>query len=147
MIFYLFTYTIYYDKNWISKIKKLFFNFKVLDKNHDIQTAMAMPAQDLNESDLEAELADLLKEDAPHDDPPDDSGLNTSDVEDKFKHLTLNLPKVPETSPNTSQIDVEVDNLIDLSSWFYNNIMFVSRLFSHFINIRWSCFLFILLLL
>ncbi|KAJ8961427.1 hypothetical protein NQ318_014674 [Aromia moschata] len=72
----------------------------MLERHEDIQSALARPAMDLNESDLEEELAELLKDDA-NDQPPDDSGI-TSDLEKQMEKLSLNLPVVPSNSPNVT---------------------------------------------
>ncbi|CAH1175585.1 unnamed protein product [Phaedon cochleariae] len=82
---------------------------EMLDKHDDIQSALARPAQDsiLDDSDLEDELADLLK-DVPDDQPPDDSGMNTSNVEKQLENMNINMPEVPDASPDVSQQGEEV---------------------------------------
>lgn len=75
---------------------------EILDKNEDIHAALAKPAQDFDDLDLEQELADLIKEDDTEGGPPD-GGVNNSDIETKLENLSLNLPEVPENSPERSK--------------------------------------------
>ncbi|XP_057670926.1 charged multivesicular body protein 7 [Diorhabda carinulata] len=78
---------------------------EVLDKNEDIQSALSKPPQDFDDTDLEQELADLINEDNLEGGPPD-GGVNTSEIEMKLDDLSLNLPEVPDNSPEKSR---EVD--------------------------------------
>ncbi|KAJ8983006.1 hypothetical protein NQ317_014302 [Molorchus minor] len=71
----------------------------MLDRHEDIQTALARP-MDTNDSDLEEELAELLRNDT-GDVPPDDSGF-TNDLEKHMEKLSLELPDVPSKSPDVS---------------------------------------------
>ncbi|CAG9858576.1 unnamed protein product [Phyllotreta striolata] len=77
---------------------------EVIDKSDDIQSALSKPAQhEFDESDLELELLELLKEDSADDKPPDGGGLDDSKLEDAFKGLDLNLPEVPGGSPDVQK--------------------------------------------
>ncbi|KAG5892699.1 hypothetical protein JTB14_011159 [Gonioctena quinquepunctata] len=74
---------------------------EMLDKQQDIQSALAQPGQESIDSDLEEELTELMK-DEPHDQPPDDNGLNTSDIKGQLEKLTLNLPEVSDVNPSVT---------------------------------------------
>uniref|UniRef100_V5H4X7 Charged multivesicular body protein n=1 Tax=Anoplophora glabripennis TaxID=217634 RepID=V5H4X7_ANOGL len=80
----------------------------VLEMHNDIQTALARPAVETDDTDLEEELAELIKDDA-NNPPPDDSGI-TSDLENQLQKLTLNLPDVPDKSPNVSIKELSTNN-------------------------------------
>lgn len=84
--------------------------FQVLDEHNDIQQALARPAKDdFNDTDLEEELAELMKNDSSVP-PPDEGGMNTSDLDKKLENMSLNLPDVPESSPDTSVEQVREAN-------------------------------------
>lgn len=80
----------------------------MLEKHNDIQTALARPTVETNDSDLEEELANLIKDDT-NNPPPDDSGI-TSDLERQLEKLTLNLPDVPHDSPSVSIQELSQNN-------------------------------------
>lgn len=72
-----------------------------MDEQTDIQAALARPTRDdFNDSDLEEELADLLKNNSAP--PPNDGGVNTSEIEKDMENVSLNLPEVPDSSPDVS---------------------------------------------
>lgn len=81
-----------------------------MEKHEDIQSALARPALETNEADLEEELAELMKEDSQN--PPPDGGLNissTSDLEKSFEKLSLKLPDVPDSSPDVSMKEMSMN--------------------------------------
>ncbi|KAJ8969534.1 hypothetical protein NQ314_001717 [Rhamnusium bicolor] len=79
----------------------------MLEMHKDIQDALARPAMDTNDLDLEEELADLIKADS-NDQPPDDSGI-TSDLEKQMEKLSLNLPDIPSESPDVSVQELKLN--------------------------------------
>lgn len=80
--------------------------FQVLDKHHEIQEALAKPAQDdFSDLDLEEELAQLLEDDSKNPTPPND-GNKTIDLEKEIEKLALSLPEVPDCSPNVSTHEI-----------------------------------------
>ncbi|ERL93876.1 charged multivesicular body protein 7 [Dendroctonus ponderosae] len=77
---------------------------EALDTNEDIQSALARsPMNDEDTTALEKELEDLLKADINDQDQPpnDDSGMS-DDLDKRFGTLKINLPEVPESSPDVS---------------------------------------------
>ncbi|XP_023020635.2 charged multivesicular body protein 7 [Leptinotarsa decemlineata] len=80
---------------------------EMLDKHDDIQIALARPAQESNDADLEEELAELMREE-PHDEPHDGGGLNDSMMEKQFEDLTINLPDVPDENSEAPQVEGKV---------------------------------------
>lgn len=80
-----------------------------MDDHNDIQEALARPTRDdINDSDLEEELAELLNSDstAAPPPPPNDGGINTSDLEKELEKVSLNLPEIPDSSPDVSTQEV-----------------------------------------
>lgn len=74
---------------------------QALDINQDLQEALARsPTGDEDTSTLEAELEELMKEDA-HQPPNDNSGVG-DDLEGKLQNLQINLPICPSESPDVS---------------------------------------------
>ncbi|KAJ8921779.1 hypothetical protein NQ315_008405 [Exocentrus adspersus] len=81
----------------------------VLDIHNDIQTALARPVVgETDDLDLEEELTELLKDDEKKP-PPDDTGI-TTDLEHQLEKLTLNLPNIPDASPNVSVQELSLNN-------------------------------------
>lgn len=77
-----------------------------MDEHNDIQQALARPPlDDFNDEDLENELAELLN-DFKNIPPPDDSGISASDLEKDMANMSLNLPEVPDSSPDVSKNEV-----------------------------------------
>ncbi|XP_030753034.1 charged multivesicular body protein 7 [Sitophilus oryzae] len=80
----------------------------VLDQHEDIQAALArLPNTGEDNSELEQELEDLMKADTSdtntnQDIPPDNNSGESEDLETRFKQLCLDLPDVPDSSPNLS---------------------------------------------
>ena len=75
-----------------------------MDIHDEIQSALARPAtNDADTSDLEQELEELMKADiSDHDNPPNDDSGVSDDLDKEFEKLKLNLPNVPESSPDIS---------------------------------------------
>lgn len=74
---------------------------QVLDEQADIEAALARPTRDdFNDTDLEEELTELLKNDSAT--PPNDGGLNITDIEKDMEKVSINLPEVPDSSPDVS---------------------------------------------
>lgn len=78
-----------------------------MDEHNDIQQALARPARDdFDDSDLEAELAELTAHDSAIP-PPDGGGMNTSGLEKQLEKIVLDLPEVPDSSLDISIQEVK----------------------------------------
>ncbi|XP_066150974.1 charged multivesicular body protein 7 [Euwallacea fornicatus] len=78
---------------------------EALEIHEDIQSALGQsPTVEEDTTALEQELEDLMKSDYLDQDqpPPDDNSGRTDDLEKSFAKLSINLPKVPESSPDVS---------------------------------------------
>ncbi|XP_066255747.1 charged multivesicular body protein 7 [Euwallacea similis] len=78
---------------------------EALDIHEDIQSALVRsPTVEEDTTALEQELEDLMKSDYLDQDqpPPNDNSGRTDDLDKSFAKLSINLPKVPESSPDVS---------------------------------------------
>lgn len=77
---------------------------EALDTHDDIQAALARsPTLDEDTSALEQELEELMKSDMTNQDqPPNDNSGESDDLEKRFENLSINLPAVPNDSPEVT---------------------------------------------
>lgn len=87
---------------------------EVLDTNEDIQSALARPTSDEDDtSALEQELEELLKADTDavnQDQPPNNNSGDSDELEKAFDKLGINFPDVPKDSPDISREEVASNN-------------------------------------
>lgn len=78
---------------------------QVLEEHNDIQQALARaPCDTYNDSDLEEELAELLNDESTNQPPPD--GGEVKQLGEEMEKMSLNLPQVPDSSPDVSSNDI-----------------------------------------